>query len=937
MTNHRDPCRAVNTTAVPRPEHPRPDFSRDPWLNLNGWWAFAFDPDDRGEEEGWPRRDPEDYPDRIQVPFPWESLLAWGEEVRASDREYYSRNVYRTPAAVRHVDAIVFRSDAGEADYRTAPRHTIGWYCRGLEIPAGWHRRRIFLCIGAADFHTKAWVNGQPVGEHIGGYTPFDFEVTSALHAGARNTVVIRVFDAQAHEQQPGGKQHHWYQRTSGIWQTVYLEARGAAFVRRVHVTPDVAGRQAHFKVSLADAGRIPGARVRLTVTSPDHEVFPAVVPVGGEVVTASVALGAPDLWDVDHPALYVVTVDLVDRTGRSEDRVSSYFGMRSIGTDFLPGTPHRYVFVNGRPAYLRGVLDQGFHPAGVYSYPSDATIREDIRTAKQSGFNMIRIHIKLQDPRYLYWADREGMLLLADIPNFGYDGYTAQARGWWEQTLREAVARDFNHPAIFGWCLFNEGWGVGGERYAELPDRQAWVGEMYRLAKRLDPTRLVEDMSANHYDHVDTDLNSWHFYIKEYEEAKAHISRVVTETHPGSPFNYVPGARQRGAPLMNSEYGGISAHDGDKDTSWHLRMLTNELRLHEQICGYVYTELTDLEWEHNGVVRYDRTRKEFGYPLPELHAADVVAIDAPPLLRRAAGSDLTVPVRLSLFSGKGSRDLTLRWRLDAIDTTGRRHAEAASGGRSVWALRYRVQDPGPVQVALPPFPHLGTLHIWLEDHAGEIAARSFMYVDASGAAPAVPPAAAVLPGSSRWQPPVRTLRLLADVGMPVTATWGRWERLAGGAAVAGLGEGSFGYALGLESSRPGHAAPVVPSGGPLSAELVCEAAAGLLAPPQTDVFPTPTVVQIRVGQDPVGAYTLPDAPADVRGCLSWAAGLQGQYGYLIRTPLLGNLAAHIAARVERSEPVRVTFTVDSQGGGLALFGARTGRYPVPLCILVHY
>jgi hypothetical protein len=903
---------------------------REPWLNLNGWWAFGFDPDDVGEGDGWHRRRPDEFPDRIRVPFPWESLLAWGDEARASDQEYYSRRVYPAPDEVQHVDAIVFRSGAGAADYRVAPRQTIGWYGRHLEVPASWRGRRIFVTVGASDFHTKAWVNGEFVGEHTGGYTPCDFEITSALRGDGPQVLVIRVYDAQRHDRQPGGKQHHWYQRTSGIWQTVYLEARGAAYIRAVHVTPDVPGAQAHVRVGLSDADRAPGASLRVTVVSPDNRMASVATPANAGGAAAAIPLDSPVLWDLDAPFLYRVIAELVHPDGALEDRVETYFGMRAITVEPLPGTPHRYVHLNGRPVYLRGVLDQGFHPAGVYSYPSDAAIREDIRTAKQCGFNMIRMHIKIQDPRYLYWADREGVLLMADIPNFGYDGYAAEAQRWWEHTLREAIARDFNHPSVFAWSLFNESWGVGGDQYRDLPDRQAWVRGMYRLAKQLDPTRLIEDMSPNRYDHVETDVNSWHFYIKEYGEVRAHVRRVVDSTYPSSPFNFVPGCVQGTEPLMNSEYGGISAHDGDIDTSWHLRMLTNELRLHENICGYIYTQLTDVEWEHNGVVRYDRTGKEFGYPLTGIHAPDFVALDAPPLLNGSPGDDIAIPVRVSLFSPRAPRDLVLRWRLDVIDTGGRRHADVVSGARPIRALSARVHDPGALALALPRYPHLGTLHVWLEGGDGGTVARNFLFIDVSGEARVAETGTPLLPGGSRWQPPARTLRLVADVGTPVAADWEQWERLAEGAAVVGLGRGSFTYELRREPSATAGAvgsSALAPVSG---ADLVFEASAGSLAPAQTDTHQVPTTVRVRVDGE--------TERADARGCLSWAAGLRGQYGYLIRVPLHSDLLPRLTSAIEATAPVPVSFTVESRdASGLTLFGPRAGRYPVPLAILASW
>ena len=223
---------------------------------------------------------------------------------------------------------------------------------------------------------------------------------------------------------------------------------------------------------------------------------------------------------------------------------------------------------------------------------------------------------------------------------------------------MRGVIERDRNHPAIIAWCLFNETWGLGsgrdyGQDYVQNPDTQQWVLSMWHEVKeRIDPTRLVEDNSADKRDHVKTDLNSWHFYIDDYERARAHIDEVVENTQPGSPFNYVQGYEQDTAPLINSEYGAVSAGGGDRDISWGFRYLTTQLRRHEKIQGYIYTELSDIEFEHNGFYNYDRSPKEFGYDafapgmtVADLQGADFVGFDAPPVIVAEPNSTVSVPV----------------------------------------------------------------------------------------------------------------------------------------------------------------------------------------------------------------------------------------------------------------------------------------------------
>ena len=201
-------------------------------------------------------------------------------------------------------------------------------------------------------------------------------------------------------------------------------------------------------------------------------------------------------LWDVDSPNLYDVTLELImDNT--VIDRVFTYFGMRKVSRETLSGEDYQYIYLNNRPIYLLGALNQSFNPQGLYTFLTDDAIRADIQRAKEFGFNFLRLHIKIDEPRLYYWADRLGMLFMCDMPNFGSNGYSGVAKANWEGTLRGAIARDFNHPSIIAWCDFNETWGLSGDDYKDMKDRQEWVRQMFRLTKSLDPTRLAEDNFA--------------------------------------------------------------------------------------------------------------------------------------------------------------------------------------------------------------------------------------------------------------------------------------------------------------------------------------------------------------------------------------------------------------------------------------------------------
>jgi hypothetical protein len=659
-----------------RQYHPRPDFHRGSvegrdWLDLDGIWEFRFDVDDVGRKQQWHRPEIE-FDRHIRVPFPWESHAAWGTEAAAGVDDYASTQVLLEPRGSQGAGAVQPR------------RHTIGWYRRSFTVPDDWRAGRVVLHVGAADWEIEVWVNGQALGQMESGYLPVEFDLTDALCDG-ENLLVCRVHDPQYVEDRPLGKQHRWYTTCSGIWQPVWLEPLPETHVQNIRLTPDLGnksvGVEATCKMS-ADTTQMvvgisdeQGRQVGQQVLELQEEGrFSGWVQLGDDAVT----------WSPACPHLYDVTVTL--RNGDVDiDTVYSYFGLREIGVAPIVADGPHYVTVNGRSVYLKGTLDQSFNPWGVYTYPSDEALRRHLEQAIEAGFNFLRVHVKLETPRYLYWADRLGLLLQCDLPNFGYDGWSEAALDRHERLLHGALARDYNHPSIISWCLFNETWGLGGDDYRDDSERQKWVERMWRLAKQTDPTRLIEDNSACLYDHVVTDLNSWHFYLNDYEEASSHIANVVANTRPGSSFNFVSGREQNNQPLLNSEYGGISCQMGDKDVSWCFKFLTDLLRQHPEICGYVYTELHDIEWERNGVYNYDGSRKQFGYNVAEFQSEPYFAFDGPPAETVSPASQLRLPVFTVCETLDEIALPDVEVRLNGTDTVGCQLTGLPSG-RIEWA-----------------------------------------------------------------------------------------------------------------------------------------------------------------------------------------------------------------------------------------------------------
>ena len=898
-----------NNTDTPRPEYPRPDFQRGTsegidWLCLNGTWEFAFDPDNIGEQNEWYA--PESIDDspwtmQIQVPYPWESLAAWREEEQADNANYLSKNAYLNP------EDVTCGGLDREGNYRGEPRHTIGWYRKVVSIPENWGDKRVILNFGAVDWEATVWVNGNQIGTHENGYLPFELDITDALTPGEPTRIVVRAYDAQDHGEQLAGKQIGWYVRTSGIWQTVYLEPRNATHIAQCHITPDIDNATATFSANI-DGDK---ENTKLSLCWTCDELSGTVEVSGNETQwTVNIPPEQLRLWDVDTPNLYDVTLELTSEN-TVIDRIFTYFGMRKVSIEQAPSGDYQYIYLNNRPIYLLGALNQSFNPESVYTFLTDEAIRRDIERAKEFGFNFLRLHIKVDEPRLYYWADKLGMLFMCDIPNFGT--YTKKAQTRFEETLRGNIDRDYNHPSIISWCNFNETWGLGGNEYKEMTDRQEWVREMYHLAKSLDTTRLIEDNSPCLYDHVETDINSWHFYINDYDHAKEHIANVVAETYPGSAFNYAGGNVQSDAPLINSEYGGISAGAGDKDISWCFKYLTNELRLHPKICGYVYTELQDIEWEHNGFMNYDRSVKEFGYDYLDINALDFIAIDYPPGSVVAPGDEIKADIYASHFSHKTITDATLHWQLDTMSATGHITHGHASGSVEIPFPQYQVQNVHQLRLVAPDVHQaVGTLHVWVTDYSGTVVARNFINFEHFTEIPV------------EFQTDSGTIRLNYTPGSTDESSWN--EPTSDEQLFSAVGSGYVEYEVSLPEGL--NAADVS------ELALVFEASSSYGGARQTEPEKYPSDVTISINDVESGTIRLPDCPADARGVLSYIHGQPGIYGYLHNIKIDPSLVLN-----GKTNTLRVRYEVKSDAeakGGFALYGARMGRYPTGPHLLIR-
>ncbi|MFN2475245.1 MAG: glycoside hydrolase family 2 protein [Chthoniobacterales bacterium] len=932
-------------TFLPRAEYPRPDRQRGfvhgvDWKNLNGAWEFRFDPDRVGVEQEWFRPSEARWGEQITVPFCWESLAAWGEADAAGNDNYFSQRVYRNPLTV------------DQFNYRDAARHEVGWYRRTVAVPNGeaWIGRRVILTIGAADFFTDCWCNGQHVGRNEGGYIPFEFDITDAIEIspnGERTAcIVMRVEDPFDNREQPVGKQWGWYTTVSGIWQTVLLEPRSATFIDHFEITTDIEDDDACFKI-FANGG----SECAIEITAPDGQRFTDTFPVVDGVAEGSITLGSALLWDTINPQLYYVQFTL--RNGSSNDVVHSYFGMRSISTTPSEDVSAPAVLVlNGEAIYIRGALHQSYYPEGVYTAGDVQQLKDDIAYAKRCGFDLLRIHIKVDDPLLLYYADTLGMLLLADFPNFGEGGDTALGRRRYEETMRGAIRRDFNHPSIIGWCLFNETWGFGGQaeilkkinpnppeikpppewtipESAKFQNQQSfgWVDEMWLVAKGLDPTRLVEDMSVvewahlEHYGHTRTDLNSWHFYSSDYEKAKKHIAEVVKETYAGSRYNYTSGFEQGSQPLINSEYGGVGALDGDIDISWSFKFLTNEFRRYGNLSAYIFTQLHDVEWERNGFLNYDRTPKVFGYDPTVINQGDVLPIDAPPIARKAPGEEVVIDVASSHFARRKRENVTLSWTLSGIDSLGWAHDRIAQGSKPISFTHYRVELAEQIRLRMPDRTMFCTLWVRAVTADGLVVARNFihLFVDGGFVAREETPAGLIL----RAEPH-------AWSGAEWSGGSGDRAEAAASGSCYGDGYGFFEWEFPLEPADLAGAKAI---------RLLCEASAFRKGTPQTDAFAQPTSFRMLLNGVRVYSGLLPNHPHDAAGALSYLRpDGRGAYGYLTHASVEGELLAKVLANAG-SDVFHLHCMVTREKppvGGLTIYGRDSGRSPLGPTLIIE-
>ena len=575
-----------------RKEYPRPQFERDKWLNLNGTWQFSFDDYQAGEEERWFQPNYA-LKSKIEVPFCFQSKLSGIEDTTC---------------------------------------HDYVWYKRNFTIPKEWLGKKIILHFGAVDYQAFVYVNGKFVGEHVGGHTPFSLDITNFL-TYIDDQITVRVFDPSKDEEIPRGKQYWheksaaiWYTRTTGIWQTVWLEPVEKVSLANVKFTSDF-DQGIIFSECFFD-GHVLGKTVKTKIYYQDQLVIEDSQILHDSSMKKAFYLfdykidrsdyhGQGWTWTPETPNLWDVVIEIFEEE-KCLDKVKTYFGMRKVHTQ------DEMIYLNNRPFYQKLVLDQGYWPDSLMTAPTDEDFIRDIQLAKEMGFNGCRKHQKIEDPRFLYWADKLGFIVWGECasPSVYSDRSVERVTNEWFEILN----RDYNHPCILTWVPINESWGV--PEISVNRQQQHFSQAIYHLIHSIDPTRLV--VSNDGWEMTETDICGIHSYVHgnkdevdKYEEFKEVLRtrENILKSQPNRRRIYCQGYEDKSSPILLTEFGGIGF--GTADTGWGYTQVDNEasfledyervlrgVYVSEILNGYCYTQLTDVEQETNGLLTKDREPK---------------------------------------------------------------------------------------------------------------------------------------------------------------------------------------------------------------------------------------------------------------------------------------------------------------------------------------
>ncbi len=1005
----------------------RKDFARPDWLhltsresqishkylNLNGYWQFDFDGSEEGLNSHW-ENGTHNFSKTINVPYCWESSLSGIQDTSYLGQAWYSRTIKQEELA------------------------TLG------------EGKQYFLYFGAVDWKSRVFVNGHEVGYHEGGYTPFEFNITEYLNPTSDNNVTVWVEDKASYgdDSYPAlvGKQGRnapcGYTHTSGIWQSVLLEARESdKYLDYFNPTSDVENSKVTFNVgvSTTDAalknqtktytieGNFESKKYNMetgedettgssldftqqvnltfketgdadikdvetnyegtTVTTKESADGTIVEPTvdsesydktvtnqaykeDNQVYLAEAEL-APEtlvnqkLWNYNDPQLYYGTVTVKDENGKVVDTVETYFGQREVGTKVYDGNGDvSYITMNGNGVYLSGLLDQGFWEQGIYTAPTEEDLKYDIEEMRKDGFNMIRKHIKIEDPIQYYWCDKMGMIVWQDMPHATdmqseRTGQITTGRACFEDALKfETQKLAGRHCSFIAIMLFNETWGLGGA-YGSDDRRKAisfdnystktWVERLYHKSKEWsNGNLLIEDMSACNYDHVQpTDLKTYHFYPAGHQGTLGDVRRwAVDHVTKGDTDGWKFGNKYDGEPILNSEYGGVGAYEGDYDISYCFKFMTDIQRRFTKQSGFVYTEPYDVEYERNGILTYDRKHKVMGYDEvaygDDMTIADLttdvnLVFDAVPDAKATTGSEFTTNIYTMNWTPQTYEGAKVQWRFDGTDVFGNSISTGIKGNFDINLAPYK-QEVKAIKFNVPDVDCAGTLTAWITDKDGNKVVKNYTNIAVQSGKL----------GNSTVSKAGNTV-ILAD---KIAASDNHYDQtVTKDGKEAKTGALSYAYSvpddfdvnslnamrvLAEVSSLRGDTG-VADHNSYLYRSARAQTAEG-------SEIPSDLVVEVNgVKLDTV---FLPDNPRDMRGTLSLLAAYNksgtsaGDFGYLVNINATPEQLDAVKATLKDSKTLTVKYSVDdsenANKGGLRIYSATYGRYAVSPTVILN-
>ncbi|RAK12735.1 glycosyl hydrolase family 2 [Halanaerobium saccharolyticum] len=574
---------------IPRPEHPNPQFKRENWQSLNGEWNFAFDDQNQGEKNKWYQK--KKLENKIIVPFTFETEAS------------------------------------GIADRR---EHNYIWYQRSFDIEAE-ARQKVILNFGAVDYLTKVWINGSFVGSHIGGYDSFSFDISDFVSYQGKNKIIVKVEDSRS-KTQPRGKQTYkkdnflcWYTRTTGIWQTVWLEFMDQKLqFEKIKITPDIDQKEVELEYNFKAADFKTGEYKLLTEIKFEGKLINKFeFKINKNNHKYKVNLDDDNqmkLWSPEQPDLYDLKMTLY-KGMKAVDQVNSYFGMRKISIE------KDKIYLNNQPLYQKLILDQGYWPESLMTPPSDQALKKDVELIKKMGFNGARKHQKIEADRFYYWADKLGILVWAEIGST-YE-YNDQAVENFSTQWLKVVQELYNHPSIITWVPFNESWGI--EDVARDKKQQSFTESIYYLTRSIDPHRPI--IANDGWEHTISDIITFHDYVENTDKLrKTYVESIDQLLQNKEVFNdqkYIEGGKfimadnycYQGQPIIFSEFGGIAFQNKEgwgygeqveskEELSRKMKKLMEIIKEADYFKGYCYTQLTDVEQEKNGLLDENREFK---------------------------------------------------------------------------------------------------------------------------------------------------------------------------------------------------------------------------------------------------------------------------------------------------------------------------------------